>query len=247
MANIIGERLLGNLVYVDRSVHLRRLVDAVGSDVVKLFDDFTRVPKTITSAETDLDLTVTRVETGGGESTIKLLDASGGFLQITVDGNENDGINAQFPPEAFALKTGNYLHFLARGVKLSEITQSDLFIGLSVASTDVLGGVNDRVGFQKIDGETGLKFAVEKDTQETLSAAIHTVTTDAMDLEFFWDGPGNKLEVFVNGASVLNATLTNLPLSVDMAAHWQFLAGQAQSPNYMTCDLDAISVIQIGR
>ena len=34
MANVIGRRFGGNLVYVDQGSHLMRVVDAIGPDVV---------------------------------------------------------------------------------------------------------------------------------------------------------------------------------------------------------------------
>ena len=101
MTNVVGERYKGNLVYTDRATHLKRWIDAIGPDVVKAIDDFTRGPGI--DAAFDNEWTVTRVEAGAGESTITRIDGSGGYARITTDANENDGINAQLIGESFKL------------------------------------------------------------------------------------------------------------------------------------------------
>ena len=52
----------GNLVYWD--THRKRIVDAVGADVVKVVEDF--VQSGLAAADAPLGWTVTLVETGGG-------------------------------------------------------------------------------------------------------------------------------------------------------------------------------------
>ena len=243
MANVVGERYKGNLVYVDRGAHLKRWIEAIGPDVVSFSDDFTRVG--LASSEAGPEWTVTRVEGGGGESTIAGNDGSGGYLRITTDAAENDGINAQLVNESFKFKTTNYLYFGAFGVAISDVTQSDFFLGLAITDTDILGGVTDRVGFESLDGATALKAMLEKDSTETLSASLATlVDATAVDLEFFWDGPNSRIEFFVNGASASVPAVTNLPDDEDLRLTWQFLTGAAAAK---TMDVDRVTIIQVGR
>src|SRR5687767_445578 len=127
MADVIGQRIKGNIVYIDRSGHLRRVVDAIGSDVFKFVDDFER--SRLTAADALLGATITLVEAGaGGETTVAYTDAAGGALLLTTDNAENDGVNIQWSPEAFKLAAGNVLYFGAR-LKISDILQSDFFVG----------------------------------------------------------------------------------------------------------------------
>jgi len=336
VTDVIGQRIKGNLAYVDKAGHLKRLVDAIGPDVVKVIDDFTggaayapvadlvvdhadTSPVTILPAvdfdrivkitlsgteaaagEPDLDigeadtvakfvddwaagawalndaLTVTGVLTATkamiatiaaagsagkarvvvevlqpagwqvtrvGKSQVHLLDGSGGKMRLLTGAVENDGVNLVGEPESFELTSDQVLYFGAFGCVLNDVTQSDFFLGLSVRDSAILGGVTDRIGFQSLDGSTDLKFAVEKDSTETLSAALHTlVDATAVDLEFYWDGAA--LEVFVDGVSVATPAVTNLPDNEALARAIEFLTGEGAA---QTLDIDKLVVIQIGR
>lgn len=222
--------------------HEKRLLDAIGENVVKYINDFTSGPGIDTAF--DNEWTVTRVEAGAGESTVTRIDGSGGFLRLTTDANEDDGINMQLIGESHELTTDQHLYFGAFGITLSEATQSDFFVGLAITDTDILGGVTDRIGFEKLDGSTAVKFMVEKDSTETLSASAHTATTSPFDLEFYWDGDTQELMYFVNGSYVAASAITNLPNDEALRLTLQFLAG---STTAKTMDVDAIRVIQIGR
>lgn len=233
----------GALVMWD--THRKRIVDAFGANVFKFLDDFTAVPVDDTTGN-PTEWTLTLVEAGAGESTLTQIDAAGGQLRIAADANDNDGVNAQLNGESFGLlASGRILYFGAFGVKLSEATQSDLFLGLAVTDTDILGGVTDRIGFEKLDGSTALKFMLEKDSTETLSASVLTVADGvAFDIEFYLDETG-VVEFFVNGASAGKPAVTNLPNDELLRVSWQFLSGAAGAGK--TCDVDAIRVVQIGR
>lgn len=232
-----------NALVVRSDAHLKRLLDAWGEDVVKFNDDFVTGPGTDTAF--DNFWTVTRTEAGAGESTVTRTDGSGGFLLITTDANEDDGINMQLIGEAFELSTDQHLYFGAFGVSVSDATQSDIFLGLAITDTDILGGVTDRIGFEKLDGATALKFMLEKDSTETLSSSVLTVAANTtFDAEFYWDGTAQTVEAFINGASVATPAITNLPNDEQLRLTLQFLAGSAGAK---TASVDRITVIQIGR
>jgi len=240
MADVIGQRIAGNLVYVDKAAHLKRILDAIGPDVIKYLDDF--VSGVGADAQVDNFWTVTRVEAGTGESTVTRTDASGGALLLTTDDAENDGLNLQLLGESFKLAAGTVLYFGIR-LKLSEATQSDFFAGLAITDTDILGGVTDRIGFQKLDGETAVKAMLEKDSTETLTASLLTQDADAYHiLEFFLSADGT-VEFFVDGASAATPPVSNLPNDEELRVSLHFLAGATGAK---TMTVDWIRCVQIG-
>lgn len=242
-ANLHATKIKGNLVWYDSFP--KRLVDAIGPDVVKVLMDFVGNAHYGAGGEMDTNWTVTRVEAGAGESTIAIVDGVGGIARITTDAAENDGVNAQLLGEAFELTSDQVLYFGAFGLKLGDATQSDFFLGLAITDTDVLGGVTDAIGFQKVDGSADLTFIQTKSSVTTTSAGLATLAdATASDIEFYWDGVAGTLEVFVNGVSKVTPVTTNLPNSEFLRITWQFLTGMAASK---TMDVDRITVIMIGR
>lgn len=242
MSNTRLEVVKGAMVFRD-DTHMKRYVDAFGANVVKYIDDFTHGPAV--DAAFDNEWTVTRVEAGAGESTVTRTDGSGGHLLITTDATENDGVNMQQIGEAFELTSDQVLYFGAFGITINDVTQTDLFIGLAITDTDILGGVTDRIGFECLDGSAALGFMVEKDGTETKSSSIATIVdATPFDVEFFYDGGTGELMVFVNGAEVTAPAVTNLPDNEALRLTIQFLTGETGA---QTCQIDAIRVIQIGR
>jgi len=220
--------------------HRKRIVEAIGGDVLKYIDDFivSGGPDTAWDA-----WTVTRVEAGAGESTITHGDTGNGVMLLTADANDNDGLNCQLLGESFKLQSGKPLYFGAMIQSLSEATQSDFFVGLAITDTDILGGVTDSIGFQKVDGSADLTFVVNKDSTATTVSGLKTLAAStAYHLEFYWDGTG--LEVFVDGVSVATPAVTNLPNDEELRVSVQFLAGTTGG---MTMAIDKLTCIKFGR
>jgi hypothetical protein len=238
MPSVHSTHIAGALAFWEG--HRKRIIDAIGGEVLKYIDDF------IVSGGADANWdawTVTRVEAGAGESTIAAGDTGNGTMLLTTDDAENDGVNAQLLGESFKLESGKPLYFGARVQSLSEATQSDLFIGLAITDTDILGGVSDSIGFRKVDGSADLTFVVEKDSTETVVAGLKTLAaTTAYILEFYWDGA--KVEVFVDGVSVAVPAATNLPDDEELRVSVHWLAGSAGAK---TCAVDWIRCIKFGR
>lgn len=245
-ADTLGKRIGGNLVYYfDEHANNRRLVDGIGPNVVKYLTDFVDLPVNA-SGEYNLPFTVTKV----GASTFGPTDGSGGLGLITTGAVENDGINAQVPGEAFklALNGTTWACYFGCRLKISEATQSDFFLGLAITDTDILGGVTDRVGFEKLDGSTAVKAMVEKNSTETLSGTLLTADTNFHTYELFFNGTtergGPTLDFFIDGAEVaVNFALTNLPDDEELTPSLQFLAGSAGAK---TATFDWIRAIQVG-
>ena len=235
---IHSQHINGQLAYWDG--HRKRIIDAVGPDVVKYVDDFVvgGGPDTAWDA-----WTVTRVEGGAGESTITSGDTGNGTMLLTTDAADNDGLNCQLLGECFKIESGKPLYFGARIQSLSEATQSDLFIGLAITDTDILGGVTDSIGFQKVDASTDLTFVVNKNSTATTVAGLKTLAAStAYVLEFYYDG--TNLEVFVDGVSVATPAITNLPDDEEMRVSVHFLTGQAVAGSVA---IDWIRCIKFGR
>lgn len=224
--------------------HNKRLLDAFGTAVVKYSNDFVSGPATDAAWDAAGEWAITRVQTGTGSSTITRTDAVGGALLITTDDAENDGINMQLIGKSFELTTDQRFYLGAFGLKLSDATQSDLFVGASVTNTDILAGVTDSIGFRKVDGAATLSYVVEKNSTETTGTATTLADATAVDLEFFYDGPASTLEFFVNGSSVATPALTNLPNDEALRLSIHFLTGAAAAKTFT---LDRLKTIQIGR
>lgn len=240
MGTLRWNHRLGALVYWQG--HRRRIIEAIGHNVIKFLTDFARLPVDDTTGD-PTEWTTTVVELGAGTTTFAQGDASGGQLLITTAANDNDGGNYQLNGESFKFKTTNIIYFGAFGIKISDAAQSDFFVGLAITDTDILGGVTDRVGFQCLDGESDIKAMLEKDSTETLTASLGTLAdATAVDLEFYWDG--SKVEFFVNGVSKGKPAVTNLPDDEELRATIQFLNGAAGAE---TMSMDALRVVQIGR
>ena len=243
MARVSTRWFSGNLVVgeqIGSARKFKRFYDAFGPDVIKFLEDFVAQGPAIDTAF-DNDWTVTRTEAGAGESTVAKGDAAGGILTVTTDAADNDGINMQLLGESFKLVAGNVLYFGAR-LKASATTQNDFFIGLAITDTDILGGVTDRIGFEKLDGVTDVKAMLEKDSTETLTASLATLDTNYHTYEFFLDAAGN-VEFFIDGVSVATPASTNLPNDEELRVTFQGLAGEAVAKSF---DIDFIRVIQIG-
>lgn len=237
MATVRSRSINGARAYWE--THRKRIVDAIGSDVVKYVDDFVHGE----GGDTAWDAwTVTRVEAGAGESTITSGDTGNGTMLLTTDAAENDGLNCQLLGESFKLEASKPLYFGARIQSLSDATQSDFFIGLAITDTDILGGITDGIGFKKVDGSADLTFAITKNSSTTTASGLKTlVASTAYVIEFFWDG---ILQVFVDGASVAVPAITNLPDDEELRVSVQFLTGEAVAK---TLAIDWIRCIKFGR
>lgn len=240
MPDVIGQRLAGSIIYVDRAQR-RRIYDAKGPNVIKFEDRFLK--PLLTAADSPVDYTVTLVEAGAGESTITKPDGVDGGLLFTTDANEDDGINFQLKGEPFKINTNcQALYFYAR-LQASEQTQIDWLVGLCITDTTLLGGMTDGIYFEKLDGNTTMSCTTEKNSTETQTDSIGTfaAATD-VELEFFYDKNTGAVEFYVNGALVATHT-TNIVDDEDLTPSLQVLAGSAAA---RTLTLKEIRAIQIG-
>lgn len=226
-----------NLVWYE--AHRKNVIDAIGPDVVKFFEDFVHP---VAASDALVGWTTTLVEAGAGESTVTIPDGSAGTLLLTTDANEDDGIELQKIGENFGFSASQAMTYFGIRFKVSEATQSDFLVGLCITDTTLLGGLSDGVYFEKLDGSTSMSCTTEKDSSETQTDTIGTVVADTyMTLEFLFDG--TSVEFFVDGVGVAQHTLT-IPDDELLTPSIHFLAGSTVAK---TMTVDWVRAIQIGR
>jgi hypothetical protein len=239
MANVIGQRIAGNIVYIDQAKHLRRVLDAIGPDVIKWSERF--LNSGLAAADAPLGWTVTLVEAGAGESTITKANGVDGGLTFTTDANEDDGINAQLAGESFKLNASCKAAYFYARLQANEATQIDWLVGLCITDTTLLGGMSDGVYFEKLDGGTGISCVTEKNSTETQTDSVGTFAANTdVELEFYYDG--TAVEFYVNGVFAARHT-TNIVDDEDLTPSLQVLAGSA---NARALILKEIRAVQIG-
>jgi len=112
-------------------------------------------------------------------------------------------------------------------VKVSDVTQSDLFIGLSITDTALLGGITDGIYWRNVDASTDFKAATEKDSTETESASLFTLVDDTfVTIGLLWNGTSTIIP-YVNGVAQAALADTNRPDDEELTPSIEILAGEA--------------------
>ena len=221
--------------------HRKRLLNAIGENVVSYIEDFVNLPVDDTTGD-PLAWTTTVVEAGSGTTTFASTDASGGKAIITTAGNEDDGGNYQLNGESFETTSDQDLYF---GTKLAinDADNTDIIVGLAVTDTTLLGGLADGIYFESVDGSARISTVTEASSTETQNDSAGTlVDATEIELEFYYDGTAGNVEFYIDG-TLVNTHTTNIP-STQMRVSVHFLTGEATAN---TCTIDWIRCIQIGR
>ncbi len=221
--------------------HRKRLLNAIGENVVSYIEDFVNLPVDDTTGD-PLAWTTTVVEAGSGTTTFASTDASGGKAIITTAGNEDDGGNYQLNGESFETTSDQDLYF---GTKLAinDADNTDIIVGLAVTDTTLLGGLADGIYFESVDGSASISTVTEASSTETQNDSAGTlVDATEIELEFYYDGTAGNVEFYIDG-TLVNTHTTNIP-STQMRVSVHFLTGEATAN---TCTIDWIRCIQIGR
>ena len=211
--------------------HRHRIVNAIGDNV--RFFDFK--PEDAGASGTDpAGWTTTVVEAGSGTTEWATANVERGASTITCAANEDDGGSYQLLGESILLNSGNWAYFRCK-FSIDDVDQTDVFVGFAITDTAILAGVTDRIGFQSVDGDSGLDFLAEKDSTETLTEDVGTLADDTdVDVELVWDGAAESLYTYVNGTLTTTQTATtNLPNDEELRLSVEFLTGEAVA-NVMT-------------
>ncbi len=173
------------------------------------------------------DWLITTTEAGAGSATEAVSDADGGVLVITNDAADNDldffqwaGVDSSAARETFTFTAGKELFFKAR-FKVSDVTQSDFFVGLHNVDTTPVGAsapaVTDGVLLYSTDGSATLDFYHYASSTATSSTGIATLVDDTyVTVGFYYNGL-TDIQAFVNDvkvATITPATLVSTELSV---------------------------------
>lgn len=199
-----------------------------GPDYVTYFNDFL-----VAQDYAAGDWVVTTTEAGAGDATEALAaDERCGALLITNDAGDNDLDALQGTEEVWKLEAGEKLWFETR-LKISDATQSDLFVGLAITDVSVLD-TTDRIGFQKDDGDANIDCLCEKDSTETnTDSGVDIVADTYVTLGFYWDGV-SKVKYFVNRSLVASHT-SNVPDNENLCLTIHLQNGEAVAK---TCTID---------
>lgn len=223
MANLHAKRVMGNLVYYDRS-YQQRWIRGEGVGVTQYIFDPCNFPVDDTTADPTM-FTVTTVD--GGADAAGFVSSIDGALKIATDDAENDGANVQLKGEAFKMDATTTNTYFGINLQINDATQSDLLVGLCITDTGLLGGMTDGVYFECLDGSTDINFVLEKDSTETTSATAVGTLADATNitLEFFFDG--TYVDAWVDGVLQTRLATTNLPNNEYLTPSIHLLTGEA--------------------
>lgn len=155
----------------------------------------------------DWVVTVTQAGSGNAAEAITA-DERCGALTITNDNADNDLVAIQSAEEFIKLSAGKQVWFETK-LKLNEVGQQDMFVGMAITDTTALATSSD-CGFLLTDGASTLDCKTTLASTTTTTSAVATLVADTyVTLSFYWDGV-NKVRFFVNRALVASHT-TNIP------------------------------------
>ena len=207
-----------NQIFYD--THRYRVVDARGAGVLA------KVNLALDILENTFDpvgWTSTVVEAGAGTTELSGSPTSGFIGRITCAGNEDDGGQYQAPGQLFRCVSGDRWY---AGIQFTsdEATQADLLFGVCNTDTTLLGGLNDGVYMETLDGGTGISVVAEKNTSETQTDSLGTMVTDSMIWEIVWDG--TNLDYYIDSVVVKSISSGNIPDDEAMRVSLAFLNGE---------------------
>jgi hypothetical protein len=236
MASVHSRRIRGALAFYD--THRMRLVDAVGQDAFKYE---LIAPNLNADAADPTGWTSTVVEAGSGNTEFSPNNTPGRVGTITCAANEDDGGSYQLLGENFEL-TSDQDAYVGTRLQINDVDQTDLFFGLAITDTALLGGVSDAAYFESVDGSASISTVTEKDSTETQNDSAGTLV-DATDitLELYWNG--SSVYFFIDGTQV-NVHTANIPDDEGLRVTLEFLTGEAVAN---TCNVQWLRAVQIGR
>lgn len=165
-------------------------------------------------------------------------DAVNGTCVITSNATtDDDGGSFQSIQECYQLLSGKQAWWECK-FQISDATQSELYMGLSVAFATnpeaILSSAN-RIGFDKVDGSTRLRAtATATSVSQVLDTGYDMVAATYVTVGFHWDGSGN-VNFYLNRNYVGQMT-SGLPTATAMALACYHLSGDANGTKTATID-----------
>lgn len=183
------------------------------------------------------------IQTLVGTGAITAVPGEGGLVDFTNSAADDDSISQQMVATPFAFNANRVASFKAR-MNLSDVTQSDMLIGITAPDTTPIGavaaeqtGVDDGVFFLKRDESPVLEAFVRVGGVTVFTAASLGTLVDATFFEvgFFWTGLNTgrgsaEVSLFLNNSKVGKFVVTDfasqLP-SVNMSVNMSIQNGEA--------------------
>lgn len=188
------------------------------------------------------DWTVTETQAGATQALSNAYGA-GGVMLLTNSAADNDVNQLQLAQEGFKFTAGKKMWFKTR-VQVSDATQSDLYFGLIITDTDLVGGITDGVYFRKDDGDAQWDIVSLMNSSGTSSTNIGTCTAATWTtLAFYYDG-GTNLEAWIDEAKVATLTValgTTLVNDEELAVTLSLTNGEAVAK---TLAIDYVLAVQ---
>lgn len=229
----------GALVFYED--HLARIVDAVGSNVIKYVADSGEFQQNGDSGTDPRGWTATVVEAGTGTSEGQATREAGATFELVTAAAENDGINIQRNGEIYEFTSDQHVYFGIR-LKINDVDQSDFLVGLGITDTTPLAGLSDAVYFRSVDASADVATVTEKDSSETENTGVVTMSDDTyVTLEFYFDG--STVYFYVDGSEVASHT-ADIPDDEALRPTLHFLTGEGAA---QTMTVQWLRVIQMGR
>lgn len=177
--------------------------------------------------------TITTVEAGSGAATEAITSGAGGQLLITNDDADDDFVRFNLKGESFKWDAAKRMFFTSR-FKASDVTQSDIVMGLQITDTSPLD-VTDGIFFLKLDGDTQPDLIIEKDNSSTLSVLeMNAMANDTfVTLSFEYDPldvatGGPVFRAYQDNVKVGEiASTTNAPDDEDLTISFGIKNGEA--------------------
>lgn len=186
--------------------------------------------------------TITTTEAGTGSATEALTSQAGGALLVTNAAGDNDLDFFNLKGESFKYVSTKRMFFKAK-FKVSDATQSDVVMGLTITDTTPLD-TTDGIFFQKDDGDTNIDFNIEKNNSATSNTAIGTLADDTfITVAFAYDPNTSSFSIFMDDAKVgEQTTLTNVPDDEELTIAFGIQNGEAAAKtmtiDYIICAIE---------
>lgn len=186
--------------------------------------------------------TITTTEAGTGSATEALTSQAGGALLVTNAAGDNDLDFFNLKGESFKYVSTKRMFFKAK-FKVSDATQSDVVMGLTITDTTPLD-TTDGIFFQKDDGDTNIDFHIEKNNSATSNTAIGTLADDTfITVAFAYDPNTSSFSIFMDDAKVgEQTTLTNVPDDEELTIAFGIQNGEAAAKtmtiDYIICAIE---------
>lgn len=190
-----------------------------------------------TGAYVATDYTITST----GTPTIAVSTSEiGGALVLTTGATSGNNTFHDSKQLVWKFTSGKALEFEAR-IKLSNVADTDLVIGLQVTDTTPLA-VSDGIWFGKDNGDAFLDFHVAKGSVQTDLINVAQMANDTwIKIGFYYDGTdAHKMQVFLNDQRFGAVPIANVPT----AALCLSIGVQTNSANARSLSVDYIRARQ---